>query len=108
MTIDAIRAIANSTLPKAETDASKSGTSFKNLTLDVGAFGSSPLGKELGHQHQGAHEVFFRSGWTVSMLPPALWTGRAGPGGHDATSARDGIPETCREHRRDDRFTQRP
>src|SRR6476659_9593286 len=58
VTIDAIRDIANSTLPKAETDASHSGTSFKNLSLDVAAFGASPLGKELGHQHKGAHEVF--------------------------------------------------
>src|SRR6476620_6112829 len=44
VTIEAIRDIANSTLPKAETDAAHSGT--------------SPLGKELGHQHKGAHEVF--------------------------------------------------
>ena len=58
VTIDAIREIANSTLTKAETDASHSSTSFKNLTLDVSAFGASPLGKELGHQHLGAHEVF--------------------------------------------------
>ena len=58
VTIDAIREIANSTLTKAETDASHSSSSFKNLTLDVSAFGASPLGKELGHQHQGAHEVF--------------------------------------------------
>ncbi|CAN5612934.1 hypothetical protein BH10ACT10_BH10ACT10_29640 [soil metagenome] len=58
VTIDAIRDIANSTLPKAETDASHSSSSFKNLTLDVSAFGASPLGKELGHQHLGAHEVF--------------------------------------------------
>ncbi|QWZ07986.1 hypothetical protein KRR39_21960 [Nocardioides panacis] len=58
VTIDAIRQIANSTLTKAETDASHSSSSFKNLTLDVSAFGASPLGQELGHQHRGAHEVF--------------------------------------------------
>lgn len=58
VTIDAIRDIANSTLPNAENDATHSSTDFRNLTLDVGAFGDSPLGEELGRQHRGAHEVF--------------------------------------------------
>ena len=58
VTIDAIRDIANSTLPNAENDATHSSTDFRNLTLDVGSFGDSPLGKELGRQHKGAHEVF--------------------------------------------------
>lgn len=57
VTISAVLEIANS-LSDAETDVNHASTSFKNLTLDVGAFGHSPLGKELGHQHQGAHEVF--------------------------------------------------
>ena len=58
VTIEAIRDIANSTLPDAETDATDSSTGFRNLSLPVSAFGDSPLGQELGHQHQGAHEVF--------------------------------------------------
>lgn len=57
VTISEVLAIASS-LSDAETDVDHASTSFKNLTLDVGAFGHSPLGKELGHQHQGAHEVF--------------------------------------------------
>ena len=57
VTISAVLEIANS-LSDAETDVNHASTSFKNLTLDVGAFGHSPLGQELGHQHRGAHEVF--------------------------------------------------
>lgn len=58
VTIDAIRRIANTTLPNAETDATNSTHSFRNLAVDAGAFGGHPLAKELAHQHTGAHEVF--------------------------------------------------
>jgi hypothetical protein len=57
VTISEVLAIASS-LSDAEADVDQASTSFKNLTLDVAAFGHSPLGKELGHQHKGAHEVF--------------------------------------------------
>jgi len=58
VSVDDIRQVANKPLPGAETEIERARSSFKNLTLDKGAFGHSPLGRELAHQHQAAHDVF--------------------------------------------------
>ena len=58
VTIDAIREIANSTLPAAEEDATHSSSSFKNLTLDVTAPSEATRWQGARPPAPGAHEVF--------------------------------------------------
>lgn len=53
-----VTAIANSTLPGAESEVTTTTTDFRNLTLPVSAFSEVPLAQQLGQQHQAAHQVF--------------------------------------------------
>jgi hypothetical protein len=58
VTIEKIQAIANSTLPDAETDVTTKSHGFRSLTLPPDAFGEVPIARALGAQHEAAHQVF--------------------------------------------------
>jgi hypothetical protein len=58
VTIQRIEEIAKTTVAGAESSASESSSSFRNLKLSHAAFGDVPLARQLATQHQAAHEVF--------------------------------------------------
>jgi hypothetical protein len=58
VTIANIQAIANTTLPAAETDVTTKSNGFRSLTLPPDKFGDVPIARALAEQHQAAHKVF--------------------------------------------------